>query len=49
VIDKKFEKVEIGLRYLRTSRILLCHDYCQDVSEHIYTESVKMELMHEVN
>lgn len=31
VIDSKFEKVEIGLRYLRTSRILLCHDYCTDI------------------
>lgn len=28
VIDKKYEKVEVGLRFLRTSRILLCHDYC---------------------
>ena len=49
VIDQKFEKVEIGLRYLRTSRILLCHDFCSDVQSEIYVQSVRMELLNEVN
>lgn len=49
VIDLKFEKVEIGLRYLRTSRILLCNDYCTDVSSQIYIDTMRIELMNEVN
>lgn len=28
IIDMKFEKVEVGLRYLRSSRILLMNDFC---------------------
>jgi len=49
VFDKNFEKVEVGLRYLRTSRILLCHDYCQELSGVIYEASIRVELMNEVN
>jgi hypothetical protein len=31
VINKQYEKVEIGLRFMRTSRLLLCYDYCTDI------------------
>lgn len=31
VTSQKFEKREVELRYLRSSRVLLCHDFCSDV------------------
>ena len=49
MIDQKFPKVEIGLRYLRSCRILLCHDYCTDIQSQIYLDSMRLELMNEVN
>lgn len=49
ILDHKFERVEVGLRYLRTSRIMLCHDYCSDVTDQVYMDTIKMELFNEVN
>ena len=49
VIDHKFPKVEMGLRYLRSCRILLCHDYCTDIQSQIYLDSLRLELMSEVS
>lgn len=47
VIDKRFDKVETGLRYMRTSRILLGHDFCQDVESALYLDAIRMELINE--
>jgi hypothetical protein len=41
------EKVEVTLRYLRTARMMLCHEYCHDMSATIYLDSVRTELLHE--
>ena len=49
VIDKRFEKVEVGLRYLRTSRIMLAHDYCSDIESVLFLDAIKVELLNEVN
>ncbi len=31
VINRQYGKAEVGLRYLRTSRIMLAQDYCADI------------------
>lgn len=49
IIDNCDEKVEIRLRFLRTCRIMLCHDYCQDVSSSHYMDTIKVELLNEIN
>ena len=28
---------------------MLCHDYCQDVTSSLYLDSVKVELLNEIN
>lgn len=45
IIDKKFEKVELGLRYMRTSRMMLAHDYCADIESSLYLDAMRMELI----
>jgi hypothetical protein len=45
IIDKKFDKVEQGLRYMRTSRMMLAHDFCTDVESSLYLDAVRMELI----
>jgi hypothetical protein len=31
VLNLEIEKAEVALRYLRTARVMLCHDYCDDL------------------
>ena len=49
IIDKKFEKVEIGLRYMRTSRMMLAHDYCTDIESALYLDAIRMELINQTD
>jgi hypothetical protein len=49
VIDRRFDKVEQGLRYLRTSRMMLCHDYCTDIESALYLDVIRLELLNETN
>lgn len=49
VIDNRFDKVELGLRYLRTSRMMLAHDYCSDIESVLFLDAIKVELLNEVN
>lgn len=49
VIDRRFDKVELGLRFLRTSRMMLAHDYCTDIDSALYLDAIRMELLNETN
>lgn len=41
------DKVEIGLRYLRTCRMALLNDYCKDLTATVSMDQVKLELLEE--
>lgn len=47
VVDKRFDKVELGLRYLRTARIMLAHDYCTDIESSLFLDAMRCELLNE--
>lgn len=34
---------------MRTSRILLCHDYCTDIENSLFLDGIRMELIQETN
>ena len=42
-------KVEVILRQLRTCRLMLCHDYCEELQGALCLDSLKLELLHETN
>lgn len=43
------QKDEIQLRMLRTTRMLLCHDYCEELLSQVALDTLKLELLHETN
>lgn len=49
IAEQKIEKTEVALRYLRTSRLMLVHDYCSDVRSQLFIDCIKLELFNEVN
>ena len=42
-------KVEVKQRYLRTCKIILCHEYCMDILARICCDSMKLQLLHETD
>ena len=42
-------KDEVQLRMLRTCRMLLCHDYLEELCGQIAMDTLKLELLHETN
>lgn len=46
---EKTTKKEIQLRMMRTCRMLLCHDYLEELSGQIALDTLKLELLHETN
>jgi hypothetical protein len=45
VIDKRFDKIEVGLRFLRSSRMMLAHDYLTDIESALFLDGIRMELL----
>ena len=48
-MDKNFEKIELGLRYMRLSRMMLAHDFCTDVESSLFLDAIRMELINETS
>ena len=49
VVNNCNDKVEVILRQLRTCRIMLCHDYCEEMQGAFCLDDLKLELLHETN
>lgn len=52
VVEQSAEKPmkdEVQLRMLRTCRMLLCHDYLEEMNGQIALDTLKLELLHETN
>ena len=45
----KATKEEIQLRMMRTCKMLLCHDYLEELSGQIGLDTLRLELLHETN
>jgi len=45
----KEQKVEITQKQLRGAKLVLCHDYCQEVLARIYCDSIKLQILHETD
>ena len=43
------EKAEVLLRQMRTCRMQLAHDYCEEVTGAICLDTLRLELLHEAN
>ena len=43
------ERTEVMLRQLRTMRVMLAHDFCEEINSIVCQDSLKMQLMHETN
>lgn len=49
VLKLEIEKAEVALRYLRTARVMLCHDYCDDLGSQIASDCMRLELLNDTN
>lgn len=49
VVNNCNDKVEVILRQLRTCRLMLCHDYCEEMQGALCLDTLKLELLHETN
>jgi hypothetical protein len=43
------ERTEVMLRQLRTMRVMLSHDFCEEINSIICVDSMKMQLLYETN
>lgn len=43
--DVSKDKNEITLRKLRTYRVLLCSDFCEDVLAEVYCDAIKLQML----
>lgn len=42
-------KTEVLLRQMRTARMMLAHDYCEELTGAICSDTLRLELLHETN
>lgn len=47
--EQEHKKDEIALRMMRTCRMLLCHDYIEELIGTVALDSLKLELLYETN
>ena len=47
VVNNCNDKVEVILRQLRTCRLMLCHDFCEEMQGALCLDGLKLELLHE--
>lgn len=45
----KEQKIEVTQKQLRGAKLVLCHDYCQDILARIYCDSLKLQVLHETD
>jgi len=43
------KRAEVLLRQLRTMRVILSHDFCEEVNSTICLDAIKMQLLNETN
>mmetsp|Transcript_20170 Transcript_20170/g.30928 ORF Transcript_20170/g.30928 Transcript_20170/m.30928 type:complete len:153 (+) Transcript_20170:476-934(+) len=48
-VSMKDQKIEITQRQLRTLKLVMCHDYCQDMLARVYLDSLKLQVLKETN
>jgi len=49
VVNNTNDKHEAVLRQLRTARLMLCHDFCEEVMGAVCLDSVRLELLQETD
>jgi hypothetical protein len=45
----KDQKIEVMAKKLRAMKIVLSHDYCQDVLARVYNDSIKLQILYETD
>ena len=49
IVSDPGQKNEVLLRQMRTCRMMLCHDYCEELQGVLCLDTLKLELLHESN
>ena len=49
VNSHKEQKIEVSMRQMRILKIILCHDYTQDMLARIFCDAIKLQILNETN